>query len=159
MQLIIIQQADPPKIKINKVTRTRQNTTNYIIIHWQQNNTKLISINNIQSDTKTQKKKKQRKTNFTYTHSFNKDASCTMSLNYTHIDSSSNKSITQTFKQNPPTKLNQQINHTRSVALVHLVLLSTWLPRLPRVAATAWVHKSCRRRLGSQSSSCCGRYR
>ena len=33
IQLIIIQQADPPKIKVNKVTRTRQNTTNYIIIH------------------------------------------------------------------------------------------------------------------------------
>ena len=61
MQLIIIQQADPPKIKINKVTRTRQNTTNYIIIHWQQNNTKLIPINNIQSDTETQKKKKTKK--------------------------------------------------------------------------------------------------
>ena len=33
IQLIIIQQADLPKIKISKVTRTRQDTINYIIIH------------------------------------------------------------------------------------------------------------------------------
>ena len=38
----------------------------------------------------------------------------------------------------PPTKPNQQINHTRRAARVYLVLPSTWLPG---AAAAAWVHK------------------
>ena len=57
----------------------------------------------IQKSKKNKIKVKKRETNFTInTHSFNREASCIVSLNHTHIDSSINKSITHNFLQKPP---------------------------------------------------------
>ena len=70
-----------------------------------------------------------------------------MSLNHTHIDSSSNKSITQTFIQNPlPNPINKSIAQEEQLGFIWFYRRRGCLELPPLLGFTR----------AAASSSCCG---
>ena len=105
------QEADPPKWKINKVTRARQYTTNYTRNHWQRTTTKIlkkIGLNQqYQSAIKTQKKIIKERQASSHTQGTNCEANEFKSQ--THYPSP------KIFHKNPANLFNKNLN-----LLVHL---------------------------------------